>query len=217
VAFARALELDGITMRFAGRPRPVLEGFSRTIQAGAVVAVTGPSGSGKSTLADILAGLVAPNEGVMRVDGLAIDGERRIRWRRQVAYVEQVPYLLDASIAANLAWGLPHVERGAFEAALRDASAEFVLALPDGLDTLVGEIGRELSGGERQRISFARALLRRPSLIILDEVTAALDDRNEAAIGRTIERLRGSATFVILGHRPALRALADAVIELGDG
>jgi len=216
--FLRAIELDAITMRFPGRSTPVFENFSQVISAGEVVAVSGSSGSGKSTLADILAGLVAPYSGTVLVDGQALEGERRIRWRRQVAYVEQVPYLLDASIAQNLAWGVSDVDRPAMEAALRSASADFVFALPKGLDTVVGEVGRELSGGERQRISLARALLRRPALIILDEVTAALDDRNEAAIARTIERLRGTFTFVILGHRPALRALADTVIDLaGDG
>lgn len=215
-AFAREIALEGVTVSFPGRP-PVFDGFTRAIRAGSVIAVTGASGSGKSTLADILAGLVAPDRGTVRVDGLPLSGERRIRWRRQVAYVEQVPYLLDATIADNLAWGRPAVARPALEQALRDASADFVLALPEGLDTLVGEAGRELSGGERQRISLARALLRKPSLVILDEVTAALDARNEAAIARTIERLRGTTTFVILGHRPALAALADARIELGDG
>ena len=99
------------------------------------------------------------------------------------------------------------------ERALRDASAEFVLDLPQGIETLVGELGRQLSGGERQRISLARALMRKPSLIILDEVTAALDASNETAIARTIERLRGTCTFVILGHRPALHALTDQMIE----
>lgn len=215
IAFEREIALAGVTMRFPGRHGAVLDGLTRTIAAGAVVAVTGPSGSGKSTLADILAGLVAPDGGTVSVDGVPLTGERRIRWRRQVAYVEQVPYLLDGMIAENLAWGHSGIGRPALEQALRDASADFVLALPDGLDTVVGESGRELSGGERQRISLARALLRRPSLVILDEVTAALDARNEASIGRTIERLRGTCTFVILGHRPALRALADAVIELG--
>ena len=123
--------------------------------------------------------------------------------------------VFDGTIAANIAWGSEVVERAAMERALRDASADFVLRLPHGLDTRVGEVGRQLSGGERQRISLARALLRNPSLVILDEVTAALDPANEATIARTIERLRGRCTFVILGHRPALHALADQTIELG--
>lgn len=214
--FAREIVLDGVTLAFAGRAQPVFSGFSLTIPHGSVVAVAGPSGSGKSTLADMLSGLIAPDEGAITVDGVPLRGEARIRWRRQVAYVEQIPFLLDASVADNLVWGLENVSEAAIEAALKEASAQFVFALPEGTATRVGETGRELSGGERQRISLARALLRDPSLVILDEATAALDARNEAAVARTIEARRGTTTFVILGHRPALHALADVAVQLGE-
>jgi ATP-binding cassette subfamily C protein len=212
--FADRIVLQDVGFAFAGRAQPVLEHFSCEIVAGSVVGVSGPSGSGKSTLADLISGLVAPDSGSIKVDGIPLVDEQRIRWRRQVAYVEQVPYLFDGTIAANIAWGVPSPDRALMEQALREASAEFVLRLPSGLDTRVGEVGRQLSGGERQRISLARALLRNPSLVILDEVTAALDVQNEATIAATIERLRGRRTFLILGHRPALQALADQTIEL---
>ena len=214
LAFAESIALERVDFAFPGRLVPVLDQFSCIIRAGSVVGIAGPSGSGKSTLADLLSGLIPPDGGVIRVDGKALSGAERIRWRRQVAYVEQVPYLFDGTIAANLAWGAEEADRAGIERALRDASAQFVLDLPQGLDTMVGEVGRQLSGGERQRISLARALLRRPSLIILDEVTAALDSDNEAAIALTVERLRGRCTFIVLGHRPALHALADQVIAL---
>lgn len=217
IPFADSITLDRVDFAFAGRAQPVLDKFSCTIKAGTVVGISGPSGSGKSTLADLLSGLIAPDAGMIRVDGEPLAGESRIRWRRQVAYVEQVPYLFDGTIAANLGWGSARADRADMECALRDASAEFVLRLPQGLDTMVGEVGRQLSGGERQRISLARALLRRPSLIILDEVTAALDHANEAAIAQTVQNLRGECTFIVLGHRPALHALADQVIALTDG
>lgn len=212
--FAEAIELDRVHVRFPHRPTPVIAGLSLTIPRGAVVGVSGPSGSGKSTLADLVSGLIAPDAGSIRIDGTMLDEGRRIHWRRQVAYVEQVPYLFDGTIADNLAWGLAPPGRAALERALAEASARFVTDLPRGLDTPVGEVGRQLSGGERQRIAFARALLRDPSLVILDEVTAALDAENEAAIARTIGRLRGERTFLILGHRPALHAIADVVVEL---
>ncbi|QDM41810.1 ABC transporter ATP-binding protein [Altererythrobacter sp. TH136] len=214
ITFDRDLTFENVGVTFAGRKQPVLEDFRCQIAAGTVVGVSGPSGSGKSTFADLLSGLVAPDCGTIRVDGLSLQGECRIRWRRQVAYVEQVPYLFNGTISANLSWGAADPDLDAMERALRDASAAFVFDLPQGLETIVGEVGRQFSGGERQRISLARALLRKPSLIILDEVTAALDASNETAIARTIERLRGTCTFVILGHRPALHGLADQIIEL---
>lgn len=211
----QAIELVGVDVSFPGRPRPVLAGFSLTVRAGSVVGISGPSGSGKSTLADLLSGLAAPDRGTITVDGTALEGAARIGWRRQVAYVEQSPYLFDGTVAENLAWGLQDVSREALVRAIEEASASFVHRLPLGLDTPVGEVGRRLSGGERQRIALARALLRDPQLVILDEVTAALDTENEAAIARTIDGLRGQRTFVILGHRPALHAIADTVIALG--
>jgi ATP-binding cassette subfamily C protein len=217
IPFVREIAIDAVAVGFPGRAGRVLDGFSLAIPTGSVIAVTGPSGSGKSTLADLLSGLAAPDSGTIRIDGAPLEGEQRIRWRRQVAYVEQSPYLFDGTIGENLAWGLDDPAPPAMEQALRDASAEFVLALPDGMETRVGEVGRQLSGGERQRVALARALLRKPDLIILDEVTAALDLANEAAIAATIERRRGETTFVILGHRPALHALANRVVRLGDG
>ena len=210
-----AITLRDVTMTFPGRERPVLAGFSHTFRAGQVIAVAGPSGSGKSTLADMICGLIAPDAGQILIDGAPLDAEGRIRWRRQVAYVEQMPYLFDASIARNVAWGQPAADPQAIRAALEAASAQFVFDLPRGIDTPVGELGRQLSGGERQRISLARALMKKPSLIVLDEVTSALDTGNEDAIAGTIRRMRGTCTFLILGHRTALLELADDLVDLG--
>lgn len=217
IEFTHTLALDEVTVCYLGRDYPVFQRFSCSINAGSVVAITGPSGSGKSTLADLFAGLLRPDSGEVLVDGIALEGERTVRWRQQVAYVEQQPHLIDGSIAQNVSWGLCDVTQSQVVAALSDAAAHFVFALPQGIETIVGEQGRALSGGERQRISFARALVRRPSLVVLDEVTAALGGSHESEVARTIERLRGSCTFIILGHRPALLALADHTIELGGG
>lgn len=215
VELSRMIELRGVSLRYAGRARPVFDGFDLAIRAGSVVGIAGPSGSGKSSLADMLSGLIAPDDGTILIDGEPLDPARRMRWRQQVAYVEQVPYLFDGTIAENLAWGLSAPDPDALREAVEAASAAFVFALPHGLDTLVGEGGRQLSGGERQRLSLARALLRNPDLLILDEVTAALDSANEAAIMDTIARLRGSCTVLILGHRAALLDLADEIVDLG--
>lgn len=212
--FGRSIELAGVAVRFPGRP-PVFEDFDLSIPKGAVVGVSGPSGSGKSTLADILAGMIEPDAGTIAIDGRIMSGEERIAWRRQVAYVEQVPYLFDGTIAQNLTWGLSGCDERAIARALDGASAGFALALPQGLQTIVGESGRQLSGGERQRLSLARALLREPDLLILDEITAALDAANEEAIRQTVAALKGRCTILILGHRATLLELADTMVDLG--
>lgn len=214
------LELRGIGLRYAGRERAIFQGFDLIVKAGSIVAICGPSGVGKSSLADMLGGLIEPDSGKVLIDGQRLTSHDRIRWRRRVAYVEQVPYLFDGTIAQNLAWGQPTSNestlREAVERALAQASAQFVFALPNGLDTRVGEAGRQFSGGERQRLALARALLRKPDLLILDEVTAALDGANEQAITDMVQRLKGECTILILGHRSALLALADQIVDLGE-
>ncbi|MEL0250455.1 MAG: ATP-binding cassette domain-containing protein [Novosphingobium sp.] len=166
-------------------------------------------------MADLLAGLIKPDCGQVLVDDETLHGPARIRWRRRVAYVEQSPYLFDGTIAENLAWGMADCSEERMRASLLRASADFVLDLPQGLATRVGESGRQLSGGERQRLALARALLRAPDLLILDEVTAALDGGNEALVNGTIAALKGSCTILVLGHRTGLLELADQVVDLG--
>lgn len=215
--FAQAVELEAVDLHFAGRDHPVLRHFSLTIPAGSILAVTGPSGAGKSSLADILCGLIAPDGGTMAVDGRVLDDSARLRWRGQVAYVEQHPFFIDGSIADNIAWGAEPVAEAQMIAAITAASANFVLALPRGLATSMGEGGRQFSGGERQRIALARALLRQPDLLILDEVTAGLDRANAARIHAAIAALRGQMTVVMLGHDMTMLELADATVELPRG
>lgn len=216
-ALGVALVLSQVTLRYEGREAPVFDGFDLTIAAGSVVCISGPSGSGKSSLADILSGLISPDDGQVLVDGQPLEGASRVAWRSRVAYVEQIPYLFDGTIADNLRWGLAHEDDAALWHALKLASASFVAALPEGLATRVGEQGRQFSGGERQRLALARALLRRPDLLILDEITSALDSGNEAAVIESIAALKGSCTVLILGHRSTLQRLADHVVELAPG
>ncbi len=192
------------------------------LPARTTLAVIGASGSGKSTLADIVMGLLVPDSGTLSVDGRAVCGAGRIGWRRAVAYVPQEVFLFHDSIRANLAWGLDDAgNSGANEAAmadaLRSAAADFVFALPHGLDTIVGDGGVRLSGGERQRIALARALLRRPSLLILDEATSALDIENELRIRDAIEQLHGRLTVIVIGHRLPTLDHADQVIRMSEG
>lgn len=213
----RELALDRVTVRHEGRAAPALDRVSRALPVGSTTILTGPSGAGKSTLADVLGGLMTPDEGALLLDGVALDPAQRRGWRDRVAYVQQEPVLFHASIRENLLWAVPGADEAQLHRALRDASAEFVLALPDGLDTMVGDRGARLSGGERQRIALARGLLRQPALLILDEVTSALDAENEAAVARAIAGLHGRLTILIIGHRGALAGLADDRIRLDAG
>jgi ATP-binding cassette subfamily C protein len=146
-----------------------------------------------------------------------VTGSARYAWRQHVAYVPQEAFLFHDSIRQNLLWGQPAASDADLHQALKNAAADFVFALPNGLDTVVGDGGVRLSGGERQRIALARALLRRPSLLILDEATSALDVDNEARIRRAIEQLHGNLTVVIIGHRLPTLEHADLVIELDAG
>jgi ATP-binding cassette subfamily C protein len=216
-AFEREIALADVTVRFDGQERPALVGITLTLARHEVLALTGPSGAGKSTLADLLAGLISPDDGGVSIDGVPLDPASRRAWRQRVAYVEQDPVLLTATVRENLLWAAPDADEARLHAALEHASATFVHTLPQGLETLVGDGGQRLSGGERQRLMLARALLRDPALLILDEATSALDADNETAIAAALERLRGSMTIVIICHRGALLALADREARLEQG
>jgi len=215
--FETALSLENLSQRMADG-RPALEGVNLVLPYGVVIAITGPSGSGKSTLADLAAGLTRPSEGVLRLDGAALTPDLLPAWRRQVAAVPQDPFLFHDTIRANLLLAAPDAQEDALWSALEDAgAADFVRALPYGLDTVVGDRGASVSGGERQRIAIARALLRHPRLLILDEATSALDSGAETLVLRTLERLRGRLTILAVTHRDQTRAAADLVLELDGG
>lgn len=217
VPVRESIDLEGVTLRYAGRDQAALDGISLRFPARTTTAIMGPSGAGKSTLADVLTGLLTPDSGAVKVDGAEIGPARRMAWRRSVAYVPQDVFLFHDSIRANLLWGDAHATEAEMADALRRAAADFVFELPQGLATVVGDGGLRLSGGERQRIALARALLRRPSLLILDEATSALDTSNEARIRRAIEQLHGSLTAVIIGHRLPTLEHADQVVVLEAG
>ncbi len=211
------ITLRGITVRYAGREDPALDQVSLSLPVRTTTAIMGPSGAGKSTFADVLMGLLMPDNGEMRIDGVPIIGEARMRWRHSVAYVPQEVFLFHDTIRQNLLWGNPEATEPDLCHALQLAAADFVLKLPQSLDTVVGDGGVRLSGGERQRIALARALLKRPSLLILDEATSALDRENEAHIRDAIENLHGDLTVVIIGHRLPTLEHADQVVIINSG
>lgn len=189
-----------------------------TIGAGITTAVVGPSGAGKSTLADLVLGLLFPQEGRAEIDGVQLTPERAGAWRQRVGYVAQETHLFNDTIRANLLWARPDATEEDMRAALVQASAaNFVDALPDGLDTVLGERGRSVSCGERQRLALARALLRRPELLVLDEATSSVDPENEREIQRAVESLKGRMTILIITHRLATTRAADVIHVMEQG
>lgn len=195
------LELDGVTFAYRGR-EPVLQGFSLRIPAGETVAVVGPTGSGKSTLVKLLLRLYEVEEGAVRLDGTDVRELRLGDLRRAVGLVSQEVFLFPGTVAENIAYGSFGATREQVERAARLAEAhEFVEALPDGYETVVGERGQKLSGGQRQRIALARAILKDAPVLVLDEATSAVDNETEAAIQRSLARVSRGRTTLSIAHR----------------
>ena len=214
--FASMLSLRNVD--FAYDERPILVGASLDIPVGEVTAIVGPSGAGKTTIADLALGLVCPSRGEVSLDGVPLSDIDLALWRRRVGYVPQEMLLLHEDVVTNVTLGDPTLSRADVEEALTAAGAsDFVGELPQGLDTPLGERGARLSGGQRQRIAIARALVHRPSLLILDEATAALDPASEASIYDTVRSLRGRTTILAISHQPGLLKVADRVYRLSDG
>ncbi|WP_328866251.1 thiol reductant ABC exporter subunit CydD [Streptomyces sp. NBC_00304] len=212
------LELEGVTVRHAGRTEPSLAGASLVVEEGETVALVGPSGVGKSTLLNVVLGFAAPDEGRVRVGGTDLADLSPERWRERIAWVPQRPHLFAGTIAENVRLARPEADDGAVTAALRDAGAyDFVAALPDGAATLLGEDGAGLSAGQRQRLALARAFLADRPLLLLDEPTASLDGETEAGIVEAVRRLAAGRTVLLVVHRPALLSVADRVVTLEPG
>ena len=215
------IDIEAATYFYPGSDRPAMDGVTLHLKAGSMVALVGRSGSGKSTLADFTMGLLTPVSGSIRIDGAVLDPQTRRAWQAACSYVAQQVYLLDDTIAANIAFGLPaglrdtdKVVAAAKAAALHDFIES---SLPQAYGTEVGERGVRLSGGQRQRIGIARALYRDSSYIVLDEATNALDSQTESEVLAALDAIRGTRTILVIAHRLSTVAHCDRVLLMDEG
>ena len=211
------IAFEGVRFAYPGRP-PALDGVSLHIKAGETVALTGPNGAGKSTLAHLLMRLMAPDVGHILIDGVDISTVTLSSLRSQIGVVPQHVLLFNGSVFDNIAYGQPEATPEAVEAAARAAQAHpFITRLPQGYGSVIGDQGIRLSGGQRQRIALARALLKNPPILILDEATAMFDPEGEKSFIAECHDTLAQRTVILITHRPASLALADRVVRLEGG
>ena len=211
------IEFKSLTFAYPAR-LPTLVSVDLFIRKDSLTALVGESGSGKSTIADLMLGLQVPSQGQVLIDEIPLGEWQQNSFREKVGFVPQDPQLFHASIRENLLWGFSQASERDIWTALSLANAtEFIQQLPEGLDTIVGDRGVRMSGGQRQRLALARALLRKPELLILDEATSALDSESEGLIQDSIERIAHSTTILLITHRLSTIARANQVYVLRKG
>jgi ATP-binding cassette subfamily B protein len=214
------VRFSGVRFRY-GAGRPVLDGFDLTVPPGETHAIVGSTGAGKSTVVKLLLRFYDPQDGRITLDGVPVDDVSLVALRREVGYVGQDVFLFQGTVRDNLAYGRPDaadVTDAELERAARLAEAhDFIVELPDGYDTVVGERGQKLSGGQRQRLSIARAILKDPPVLVLDEATSAVDNETEAAIQRSLELVGRGRTVIVIAHRLSTVRHADRIHVLEEG
>jgi ABC-type multidrug transport system fused ATPase/permease subunit len=216
----RKAVLNNVSVHYESGGAPALDAVNLSIERSRSYAIVGSSGAGKSTLVDVIAGLILPSSGEFTIDGIGLTIDNSANWRRQIAYVAQSPFLLDASITDNIVFGLNNgrpdpkqLETAILSAGLKD----FVGSLPAGAATPVGDRGARLSGGQRQRIAIARALYRDADILVLDEATSALDSLTEREIQESLALLAGNKTVLMIAHRFATVVSCDVILFLERG
>jgi ATP-binding cassette subfamily B protein len=217
---ATQVTFDKIEFCYASDAPLVLRKVSFKIQTGERIGVIGATGSGKSTTMDLLLGLLQPTSGQILIDGEPLVGDKVFAWQKSLSHVPQVIYLADASIAENIAFGLPK-DKVDMEQVRKAANlaqiAEHIESLEAGYDTFVGERGIRLSGGQRQRIGIARALYKNATVLVFDEATSALDDETEAELMKAIDGLSKDLTVIMIAHRLSTVRRCDKILKLNNG
>ncbi len=215
---APALAMDGVSFTYVGTKRPALSGVTLAVRPGETLALVGPSGAGKTTLAHLFMRFWDPDEGTVRLEGADLRDWTLDALRARIALVAQDTYLFNDTLRANILIARPEASEAALAEAVRRAALEdFVAALPEGLETRVGERGTQLSGGQRQRVAVARAVLKNAPILILDEATSHLDAVNEALLRRALGELMAERTTVVIAHRLSTVRDADTIVVLDDG
>ncbi len=211
-----AIEFDQVVFSYG--PRGVLKGLSLSVQPGECIAIVGPSGAGKSTISKLLFRFYDPEEGEIRIDGQAINQVQQTTLRQSIAVVPQDTVLFNTTIAENIAYGKPDASLAEIREAAKLASLhDFIVSLPDGYDTKVGERGLKLSGGEKQRVAIARAIIKNPTIFLFDEATSALDSRTEKEIQHSLETISTGRTTLMIAHRLSTVVNCDRIFVLNGG
>ena len=211
-----AIEFRDVSFAFGSLQ--VLKHLNVRIPAKRIIALVGESGSGKTTILDLITGLYRPDQGEVYIDGIPLGALDLKAWRQRIGYVPQDVFLFHDTVRRNITLGDESISDDRVIQALKDAGAwEFVMRNPEGIDATLSPQASGLSGGQRQRLAFARALVKDPTLIVLDEATSGLDARTEASILGTLVAMRGRVTVLAISHQPALREIADVVLELERG
>jgi ATP-binding cassette subfamily B protein len=215
-----SIRFESVCFRYSKEGPQVLQNLNLTIPKGARVGFVGSTGSGKSTTIDLLMGLLRPDSGRLLVDEQPVIGNRVQAWQRSIAHVPQSIFLADATLAENIAFGLPYkdIDMERVKRAARQAHiADFIENSPNGYAAFVGERGIRLSGGQRQRIGIARALYKQASVLVFDEATSALDNATEQSVMDAIEGLHREFTILLIAHRLSTVKRCDIIVELVRG
>lgn len=217
-ALKSGIQLDDVSLQYSPNLPPALSSIQLRIGRGQTVALVGSSGAGKSSIADLLAGLYEPTGGRILIDGEDLRDIKLSSWQQRLGVVSQDTFLFNASIASNIGFGVNRASLDDIkDAAAKAQAAGFIADLPEGYETKIGERGYRLSGGQRQRISLARAILRKPELLILDEATSALDSQSERLVQQAIEQFERQHTVLVIAHRLSTIVNADVICVMSEG